>query len=252
MNTENHSNEVLDYWERNDVESMYDKHLLKLEIDLISKHIPPASKILDAGCGEGEGTLEYSSIKGVSICAADFSQTRLKKARQRLRECKNVQFKRVDFLGEYILDNDFDVVISQRFLINLQEWTKQQKIIIDLLRLLKPGGKLILLEGSKAGLDSLNEFRAALEMQPIPPKWHNLFFDDDLLAAFMQQNGSELLTQEGLGTYFLLTRGIRPALDEHLNWDHRFNCLAASPETRRLLGMDETRFSRLKLWVFRK
>lgn len=252
MNCESGKETVLGYWEKDNVESMYDKHLLKAEIDLITKHIHSGSKVLDAGCGEGEGTLTYSSIKEVSVCGADFSQKRLNKAHQRLRDCGNVRLERVDFLGEYTLDNDFDVVVSQRFLINLQEWSKQQKVIRDLLGLLKPGGKLILLEGSKQGMDSLNEFRAVMEMSPIPPKWHNLFFDDDLLVDFMRGNGSKLLAVEGLGTYFLLTRGIRPALDSNLNWDHSFNRLAASPTVHRLLGMDETRFSRLKLWVFQK
>ena len=49
---------LYDYWQRNEVESMYDKHLLRAEIDLIKCRIPIDSKILDAGCGEGEGNLE--------------------------------------------------------------------------------------------------------------------------------------------------------------------------------------------------
>ena len=71
------SQEVLKYWNQDDVESMYDKNLLNLEIKLIKKRITEKSKILDAGCGEGEGTLEYSKIPGVKVHAVDFSETRL-------------------------------------------------------------------------------------------------------------------------------------------------------------------------------
>lgn len=46
---------ILAYWNRQDVESMYDKHLLNAEIELIRRRITVNSKILDAGCGEGEG-----------------------------------------------------------------------------------------------------------------------------------------------------------------------------------------------------
>lgn len=252
MGTKHDDEQVLKYWERDDVESMYDKHLLAAEISLIRKHIPCDTKVLDAGCGEGEATLVYSAIDGVTVHAVDFSETRLRKARERLQGRENVYLKRVDFLGEYTLDNDFDVVISQRFLINLMEWSKQQKVILGLVGMLKTGGKLILLEGSQQGLDLLNDFRAAWGMEPISPKWHNLFLDDNFLLSFLRQNGCRLTVADGLGSYFLLTRGIRPVLDTDLTWDHNFNRLAASLKTRELLAIDETRFSRLKLWVFQK
>ena len=68
-----HDNEeVLEHWNRDDVESMYDKHLLNAEIELIKRRITPNTKILDAGCGEGEGTLAYSAIP----CMRSISQQR--------------------------------------------------------------------------------------------------------------------------------------------------------------------------------
>lgn len=100
-------------------------------------------------------------------------------------------------------------------------------------------------------VDSLNEFRKAWGLDPIPVKWHNLFFDDRSLIDFMQSHGFRLVGEEGLGSYFLLTRGIRPSLDKNLDWHSEFNRLAATTETRELLGFG-TRFSRLKLWVFER
>src|SRR6185503_7165609 len=97
--------EVLEYWNTSTVESMYDKHLLNAEIELLRRRIPEGAKILDAGCGEGEGTLAYSSVPGATVHAVDFSETRLQKARERLKERNNVTFKQVDFLGTYELDS---------------------------------------------------------------------------------------------------------------------------------------------------
>ena len=108
-----------------------------------------------------------------------------------------------------------------------------------------------MLEGSRQGVDSLNKFRAAWGLDPIPVKWHNLFLNDDVLIEFMQEHGHTLVEQDGLGTYFLLTRGIRPNLDRDLNWECEFNRLAATRTMEHLLGFG-TRFSRLKLWVFQK
>lgn len=249
---EHDNDKVLEYWNRDDVESMYDKVLINSEIELIKKHIPDNSKILDAGCGEGEGTFVYSSLPGSVVHAVDFSEIRLRKAAERLADRKNIVFKQVDFLKDYELDNDFDVIVSQRFMINLMEWELQKKVILDLMSLLKSNGRLIMVEGSMQGVDSLNLFRNLLGLEPIPVKWHNLFFDDDDLVAFMRENRFDLKYYDGLGTYFLLTRGIRPYFDEKLDWNCDFNYIAADHKMRDILGIDNNKFSRIKLWVFGK
>lgn len=243
--------QVLDYWNDDNVESMYDKHLLNAEIELIRKHIPEGAKILDAGCGEAEGTVVYAAVPGAVVHAVDFSETRLQKARERLAGVANVTCRQVDFLGTYQLDDDYDVVVSQRFLINLMEWRLQQRVLLDLAARLKRGGRLLMLEGSRQGVESLNEFRTAMGLEPIPVKWHNLFFDDGALVEFMREHEFQLVAEEGLGTYFLLTRGVRPVLDQDLNWDCDFNRLAAATRTAELLQLGP-KFSRLKLWVFQK
>lgn len=250
MNRYDHD-QVLSHWENDKVESMYDKHLLQAEIQLIRKKIPEGSKILDAGCGEGEGTLAYATIPGVKIHAVDFSETRLQKARERLRDHKNVEFKKIDFVGEYKLDDDYDVIICQRFLINITDWKIQKEILLDLMKLLREGGKLIMLEGYLQGVNALNQIRSQWGLPGIPIQWHNLFFDDEKLLPFMKQHGFTLVEEDGLGTYFLLTRGIRPTLQTDLNWKSKFNQVAATDAVANLLGFKD-QFSRLKLWLFQK
>lgn len=246
-----HNNkEVLEYWERDEVESMYDKHLLAAEIAIIARRLKPGTKILDAGCGEGEGTQAYASIPGTTIHGADFSKTRLLKARSRLSGTQNVSLRHVDFLqNELPLDEDYDFVVSQRFLINLMEWELQQSVLRKLIRMLKPGGKLIILEGSIQGVDELNSFRSIWGLPPIPVKWHNLFFDDASLIQFMNSCECRFVECDGLGSYFLMTRGIRPVFDKELNWDSDFNRISASSKLGSILELGPN-FSRLKLFVF--
>ena len=247
-----HNNrEVLDYWNENEVESMYDKHLLNNEIEIIRKRLVPGSKILDAGCGEGEGTLVYSSLPNTTVHAVDFSETRLKKAAQRLAGRKNVTLKKVDFLADHELDSDYDAIVSQRLLINLMEWDLQKRVLLDLMSMLKPSGRLLMLEGSRQGVDALNQYRGLWGLEPIPVKWHNLFLDDEQLQSFMAEHGFKLVDHDGLGSYFLLTRGMRPLFEKELNWDCRFNEIAASEEVANSLGFGAN-FSRLKFWAFQK
>lgn len=251
MNKIHNNKQVLEYWDKEEVESMYDKFLINLEIRLIKKGIDKNSKVLDVGCGEGEGTLEYSKIPGVKITAVDFSKTRLKKAAKRLGLRKNVVLKRVDMLKKYSLDKDFDFIVSQRFLINLMAWELQKKVILDLRSLLKRGGKILILEGSLDGVSSLNNFRKLFGLDPIPVKWHNLFLEDNKLIEFMEENNFRLVEEDGLGEYFILTRGIRPYFDKNLDWNVTFNKVASSDKIRDIIQLGP-RFSRLKLWVFKK
>lgn len=245
------SQEVLEYWNKDQVESMYDKNLLNLEIKLIKDRIAEKSKILDAGCGEGEGTLEYSKIPGVKIHAVDFSETRLKKAAKRLSKENNITLKKVDFLGTYSLDRDYNAITSQRFLINLMEWKLQRRVLLDFKSMLKKGGKLIMLEGSIDGVKALNKLRKEFRLSPIPIKWHNLFLNDKTLVSFMKSIGMELVDEDGLGEYFMLTRGIKPLFDKELNWNSGFNSIASSSKIKNILKMGPI-CSRLKLWVFKK
>lgn len=239
----------LGYWDRPEVASMYDKHLLAAEIDLLRPRIPPGSKLLDAGCGEGEATAAYAELPGVVVHGVDFSRTRLALAAERLRGRANVTLKRIDLLEPHGLGDDYDVVVSQRFLINVTERHLQERVLATLMACLKPGGRLLLLEGSQAGEAELNALRAALGQPALTPRWHNLFLEDATLVCFMARQGCTLLEQDGLGAYFLLTRGLRPCFDARLDWDCDYNRWAARRETRDLLG-SAGRFARLKLWVF--
>jgi hypothetical protein len=117
--------------------------------------------------------------------------------------------------------------------------------------MLKPSGKFLMLEGCIDGVDELNKFRGLFGMEPIPVKWHNLFFDNHKLISFMRDNGFELILEDGLGDYFLLTRGLRPIFDKSLNWDNDFNKISSSQKIKELLGLKD-KFSRLKLWGFSK
>jgi SAM-dependent methyltransferase len=238
--------ENLSHWNDSCVESMYDKNLLRLETENLKQWIPEGSYICDVGCGEGEATLEYSQIPGVEILAVDNSPTRLHLAEDRLAGQVNVELLCYSVLDDFT-DERFDVVISQRLLVNLPSWKKQKKALKRLIKLLKPGGRLLLSEGSINGATALNDFRFQMGLPDIPVPEHNVFIDDEELTDFAWEKGLVLLDEDSLGAYYFLTRGVQPALTCDFRWDSEFNKLSAGANV-----CDLERFSRIKQWCFQK
>lgn len=242
---------ILDYWNKEDVQSMYDKYLIEKEISLISSLIPQNSQILDAGCGEGEGTIKYSGAEGTTVLAIDFSKTRLNKAKERMKLCDNVKFKIVDLKSEFDLGCTFDCIITQRTIINLPNWELQKRALENLSKHLRPGGLMIICEGSIQGNEKLNSFRNLMQLPPINIRWHNAFICDEKLQEFFLSKSFKLIKSVGLGSYYFLTRGIRPVFDEKLNWDSPFNQMAKDLELCNLIP-NINDFSKLKVWAFQK
>ena len=233
--------ENLAHWGRVSVESMYDKTLLRMETENILSWVTPGSLVCDFGCGEGEGTLEYAKVAG-SVLAVDNSETRLKFARERLSGCENVSTRTASVLDVNAFHTD--IVISQRLLVNLDSWKAQKQAIQNLTNISQ--STLILSEGSINGAMELNRFRLQMGLKPIPVPEHNVFIDDKKLLDYMAELGWKVAGFKTLGTYYLLTRGIQPALTTDLKWDSDFNKRSAEVE----LNLD--RFSRIKQWAFRR
>lgn len=260
------TNKILDYWDDPKVESMPDKTLLGLEIGAIRDRISRGAHILDVGCGEGEGTAIYSSVEGVSIDAIDFSNTRLQKASATVKECgqpERVTFIKLDITSDGWSDAltrgvpyyGYDIIISQRCLINLDSWEAQAKAINDLLGLLSGRGKLLLLEGSAEGAYHLNVARGICGLPEIPIRWHNKFLRETDIAELLTKRGSDFAIKEisGFGNYFLLTRVAKPLLlGTPGSGEDKFNKNAAGIEN--LLHSDSPNLwlSREKLWTIQR
>ena len=246
------------HWDKWDVESLDDKHWAAAERRLIRRYIParPGVRLLDAGCGEGEGTAEYAQQGGVGeVLGIDYSPTRLSMAIRRCQGQPNVSFNEVDLRAAGPLPSaHFDCIICTRVLINLKDWNEQQAALDSLIRALAPGGRLVLLEGSVQGQAELNGIRAMFGLAPIECRWFNQFLDDAVLEAHIAaEHGLTLVNKTGLGAFFLLTRGIRQFFDTgpDLHWDTEYNRIAASEDMEKAMPLGK-RYSRVRLWVYDK
>ena len=76
-------------------------------------------------------------------------------------------------------DSSFDVVVTERCIINIMDTKDQETSFFEVARVLKSGGHFICIEAFTDGLQQLNEAREQLGLPPNEVAYHNLWFDKD-------------------------------------------------------------------------
>jgi len=181
----------------------------------LSRQHPGEQKLelLEVGCGNGY-TAEYIAKNlGLSFTAMDFSEEMLELARSRGLE--GVRFDRADVRGLPYPEGSFNVLFTERCLINLETWEQQAKALDELARVLRPGGLCLLIEGFTDGLENLNAARSALHLAPIPQPSHNLFFRRAAFTDYIKRDFTVLSTPEEenfLSTYYFGSKVLYPAM----------------------------------------
>lgn len=199
------NNLAQEYWEDPKNVSIIDKNLHKIEIALASQYLKPTDTIVDIGCGDGEATIQYArKVKAcIGIERSNFLRNLATKAASKAG-LNNITLKKGDILTLRVKEK-FDVVITQRLLINLLSWKEQQKSLVNIYNFLKPGGLYIMIENTSDSFCALNEMRADVGIPPIPQHWHNRFFDYPKLENFLEGK-FQILKVWDLGLYYFLTR----------------------------------------------
>jgi hypothetical protein len=96
---------------------------------------------------------------------------------------------------------------------------------------LKPGGTLVLMEGTFEGLARLNDVREAFDLEPIAPDGRDrlitLKFHEPELLDFCRHHYT-LEKIQRFGMYYFLTRVVQPLLvaPEKPSYDHKLNEIA--------------------------
>ena len=187
------------------------------------------NRVLDIAGGTGDLTRKFSSIVGPTgqVVLADINDSMLKVGRDRLLDkgvAGNVQFVQADAEALPFPDNHFDVVTIA---FGLRNVTRKENALRSMLRVLKPGGRLLVLEFSKPGnpllakaydtysfsfmplagklitndADSYRYLAESIRMHP----------DQETLKAMMVEAGFERVTYHNMtGGIVALHRGIKP------------------------------------------
>ena len=110
-------------------------------------------EILDAGCGMGVVSLYLADIfPNVSFTGLTLAQNELELARDLSKRLKlnNVEFFKKNYLNTEFSDSHFDGVFALESL----SYAKRKDLFLDeMYRILKPGGKLIIIDGFRKDMN---------------------------------------------------------------------------------------------------
>ncbi|MCC2617196.1 bifunctional demethylmenaquinone methyltransferase/2-methoxy-6-polyprenyl-1,4-benzoquinol methylase UbiE [Aestuariibacter halophilus] len=121
--------------------------------------VRPGQTVLDLAGGTGDLTAKFSRLVGEkgTVVLADINDAMLKVGREKLRNLGvvgNVQYVQANAEELPFPDNHFDLITIA---FGLRNVTDKDKALASMYRILKPGGRLLVLEFSKPEHDWLNK-----------------------------------------------------------------------------------------------
>ncbi len=173
-------------------------------------------KALEIGCGNGHLlSLLHQEFPTISFSGIDYTARMVELAQS--RRLPNVRIAQGDVAALAFATAEFDVVISERVIINLLDSADQDRAFGEVARVLKPGGYCICIEGFATPLGNVNAARAELGLAEIKQPYHNRWFSDDDWAGYLRHrfeivNPAALARAEPLAepnflsTHYFITR----------------------------------------------
>ncbi len=185
-----------------------------LEINRIGDDLKDEVTVLDVGCGNGYSTLIFAKrFPNMKIVGVDYSPEMIAYANEALDREPKLK-KRVCFAVADVLalskDKDligkFDFVVSERCVINLLTWTKQKASILEMKKMLKKKGIILLCENTRDGLDRLNSLRKQLGLFAITVRWHNRYLQEKELLPFIKKTFTVKAIKNIGSLYYIISR----------------------------------------------
>ena len=191
---------IKEYWDKRASSSSdvtvttNDSFLRILEAETIAKTIQDLKllaelRVFDIGCGDGQTAIRVAgTLQAATFLGADFSPAMIARAGANLTGNASVA-GRIEFREGDILkleacagSEKFDVVTTDRCIINLPTLAEQGQAIHNIAQCLDPGGYYLALENFTEGQDTLNHNRALMGLPEISLRWHNRFLSEQELA----------------------------------------------------------------------
>jgi ubiquinone/menaquinone biosynthesis C-methylase UbiE len=264
MTTRLTQNEVYGYWNSQADEhgqspsaSWSDHRVIEMEIAEITKHLTDGDQVLDAGCANGYSSVQFACARRIRLRGLDYVPKMIAQARDRLGAMKDrlvgsVEFEVGDITELKEPSNSYDRVIVVRVLINLGTWERQQSGLRECVRVLRPGGLLLLSEATLQGWRRLNTLRAEWGLEDIPMPPFNEYLDQDHVIAAVRNEAELVELSNFASTYYVGTRVLKPLLaqathapvsvaDPNAEWNRWFSQLPSAGD-----------YGTQKLFVFRK
>jgi len=217
-----HYEQVAEQHGLSETSTMEDTTTRRKEIEAIEtvldKLVQQSSRVLEIGCGNGilldALRTRYPALK---LTGRDFSQPMVELAQS--RGIANCDVAHGDVRSLELEDEAFDLIVGERVVINLMDREHQWQALAEIARVLRPGGYYVCIEAFRDGLDSLNEARAELGLEPNTEAYHNLWFEEAEfrreVAKHFEVIDTESLAgvpQHFLSSYYFMSRVVYPAV----------------------------------------
>lgn len=190
------------------IRSAEDQFFLHHLLHITGRQRKLSFRVLELGCGNGYLAQKINEVfTELDYTAIDYSPELIDIAKSRMLE--NINFINGDMRELNLEANSFDIIITNRSVINLLGKKQQNKALENIYSLLKPQGHYLFSESFIEPLNSLNRERRKYQLDDILPSKHNLYLTDGTLK-FLEKLGLErkkmLSDSHQLSTYFYSSR----------------------------------------------
>jgi SAM-dependent methyltransferase len=196
----------------------------------IKRVIMPSSiaSILEIGCGNGQNIVALAKIfaqQGFSWYGIDYIQEMVDAAQKNAAEhglSQRTHFARADLRGDTWGELPaYDVIFSDRALINLSSLHEQTAAIDAIHKRLNDHGALIMIENSRQTKDIQNDLREALGLSRRKDADFNLFFDDTVIVPHLKSLFGTVEIEDFGSLHDIILYALLPhAMKAEFQYDH--------------------------------
>lgn len=240
-----------------------------LEVDALARAIArhgtnnnAAARVLEAGCGNGQNCVALAKLfPNLEFDGFDYIEKMVSSARELANQAgvsERTKFSMGNLLEIFSSDirGPYDVIFTDRAIINLNTEELQFKAIKSLCSLVRPGGVLLILENFVETYARQNDCREILGLDRRVPADFNTFLNGERMEAFIRNLGMELLAIEDFGSlHDLMLYVLLPSINQgKIEYDHPLVSAAAKLSVRLTEESANTfgSFGQNRLFIFRK
>jgi SAM-dependent methyltransferase len=181
----------------------------QLETEFLVQHLEPTDRVLEVGCGNGFLT-NILRERVAHVDAFDYAENMITHAISN-HGARNNRFFHDNVLVPASWQGPYDSIVCVRVLINLRDFAEQKIAVENMRKALRPGGRLLLIEGYLDGFGELNRLREKVGIEKLQPASINYYSPLSEMRTFLDR-GFSTSAEFHTGCFDFLTRVVYPSL----------------------------------------